>query len=110
MNRNFQNALHADTPDWEGIARQLIDRPGQLDNDDIFAAVGRLFELVGELQPLLDLPLTREQMPSGLMARLAALEDEGIDPPTFPITMRALLAWLAAHEQELAARPSGMRP
>ncbi|WP_220131355.1 hypothetical protein, partial [Streptomyces sp. PT12] len=74
------------------------------------AAVGRLFEFVGELQPLLDLPLTREQLPSGLMARLAALEAEGVDPPAFPITVRALLAWLAANEQELAARPSGMNP
>lgn len=110
MNRHFQNALHADPPDWEGLARQLIDRPGQLDNDDIFAAVGRLFEFVGELQPLLDLPLTRAQLPSSLMERLTALEAEGIEPPSFPITMRALLAWLAAHEQELEARPSGMRP
>ena len=110
MNRHFQNALHSDSLDWEGIARQLIDRPGQLDNDDIFAAVGRLFELVGELQPLLDLPLMREHLPRGLVERLAALEADGIDPPTFPITIRALLAWLAAHEQELAARPSGIRP
>lgn len=109
MTPHFRRELNGDPPDWETIARQLIDRPGQLDSDDIFAAVGRLFEFVGELQPLLDLPLTREQLPSGLMERLAALEAEGVDPPTFPITVRALLAWLAAHEQELAARPSGMR-
>lgn len=110
MNRHFQNALHSDILDWEGIARQLIDRPGQLDSDDLFAAVGRLFQFVGELQPLLSLPLLREQLPGDLLERLAYVEAAGIEPPNFPITIRELLAWLAVHENELAARPSGMRP
>ena len=57
-----------------------------------------------------DLFLSRYDLPQKLNEPLAALEAEGIEPPSFPITMRALLAWLAAHEQELAARPSGMRP
>lgn len=110
MNLQFQRLLDADTPDWECIAHQLIERSGQLDSDDVFHAIGKLFELVGELQPLLDMPLTREQMPAGLLESLEELEAEGVDSPSFPMTIRALRRWIAEAKAELAARPTGMRP